>query len=93
MVSYNGSCFSFNVAVLLDCAANINECDGAKWTPLMLATHVGCNEAVQLLIDSNADLKRINFQGQTAYDLADQKKTTYSQVVGFDRSRRRFLVF
>ena len=40
------------VAALIESKANMDTVDYANWTPLMLATHVGCNEACQLLIDS-----------------------------------------
>lgn len=58
------------VRFLLENGANVNVIDNQGWTPLMVASYLGCVQIAKVLLDHGADTKPINKQKMTALDLA-----------------------
>ena len=64
------------VRLLIDRGDNVNEKNGAGWTPLMDAAFVGHVGIAKMLLEHGADPTLTNNQGQTALTLARQQDRT-----------------
>ena len=58
-------------AIVASGRANINACDATQSTPLMLAARMGSMDMVALLLRNGANVKLIDHDGHTAFELAE----------------------